>query len=68
MTKTELINLVESRFLHHAAGGTYGYSQGELQINAPDRPITDMEFRIDIGALKFAFVDAMTELGLTNGR
>ena len=66
MTKLELIDFLNAQLLTHTAGLSYGYSQGKLNVQTPDRHITEVEFRTGMIALQLAFVDAIESLGLVN--
>ena len=66
MTETELRALIDERMIHHTAALAYGYSSGKLEVDEPDRPITQIEWRTTFGALQLALIDAMVALGLTS--
>ena len=66
MTKQELHDFFDERFIANSAGAAYGFSHGELKVNDPDRPITEQESRIYHIAITTSFVDVLAHLGLVD--
>ena len=64
MTKDELQVFLGSQMAQHVASFSFGYSQGQVDVDTPDRPITALEFRASMIAWQLAVVDAFESLGL----
>jgi hypothetical protein len=68
MTKEELHRFINNRFIGYVAGATYGYTSGELELDDPNSPVTEQQFRTTLIALQASIVDAFVELGLIDNR
>ena len=64
MTNEELHNFMMAQMAQHVAGLSHEYSEGQLTVETPDRPVTQFEFRSGLIALQITIVEAFEALGL----
>ena len=64
MNKQEVSSFITERYFEHSTGVTYGYTSGDLDIENPERNITELEFRVNHLALLGSLLDVFVKLGL----
>ena len=64
MTKQELSDFFDERFMANTADAAFRFSQGKFEVSNPDKPTTELEMRLYNFALTTTLLDTFAHLGL----